>query len=289
MSSGTNILARASVPAFLCPPGTKVHILNLGTMRVDAGWLLRGANSSSASNSNPENQGRDLIIAAALIEHPHMGLILFETGCAEDVEIEWGAPLTDLFPRTVYTEAMKLPNVIKATGNDIKDVKAIIMGHLHLDHAGGLEHFFGTNVPIYVHEEEFKHAAWSVATNADSGVYLASYLSLTALNWQTFSASPFHLCQGLTLHHSPGHTPGLCLLQINLARDGTFLFTTDQYHVRENYEDAKPQGWLARDHNAWVHSHQMVRNLVELFGARLVFGHDMETVRALTAEKGILE
>lgn len=206
---------------------------------------------------------------------------------------------------------MKLPNAIKATGNDIKDVKAIIMGHLHLDHAGGLEHFFGTNVPsksrdppckystflsltslpppVYVHEEEFKHATWSVATNADSGVYLASYLSLAALNWQTFSASPFHLCQGLTLHHSPGHTPGLCLLQINLARDGTFLFTTDQYHVRENYEDAKPQGWLARDHNAWVRSHQMVRNLVELFGARLVFGHDMETVRALTAEKGVLE
>lgn len=40
MSSGTNILARASVPAFLCPPGTKVHILNLGTMRVDAGWYV---------------------------------------------------------------------------------------------------------------------------------------------------------------------------------------------------------------------------------------------------------
>jgi glyoxylase-like metal-dependent hydrolase (beta-lactamase superfamily II) len=25
---------------------------------------------------------------------------------------------------------------------------------LHLDHAGGLEHFMGTDVPIYVHEED---------------------------------------------------------------------------------------------------------------------------------------
>jgi hypothetical protein len=49
--------------------------------------LLRGANSSSSSNKNPENEARDLIIMAVLIEHPHMGLILFETGCAEDVEI----------------------------------------------------------------------------------------------------------------------------------------------------------------------------------------------------------
>lgn len=43
MSNGTSILARASVPALLCPPGTKVHILNLGTMRVDAGWYVQPA------------------------------------------------------------------------------------------------------------------------------------------------------------------------------------------------------------------------------------------------------
>ena len=49
--------------------------------------LLQGANSSRASDSDPENKSRDLIIMAVLIEHPHMGLILFETGCAEDVEI----------------------------------------------------------------------------------------------------------------------------------------------------------------------------------------------------------
>jgi hypothetical protein len=38
MTSNSNLLATAGVPAFLCPQGTKVHLLNLGTMRVDAGW-----------------------------------------------------------------------------------------------------------------------------------------------------------------------------------------------------------------------------------------------------------
>ena len=142
---------------------------------------------------------------------------------------------------------------------------------------------------VYVHEQEFKHAAWSVATKTDSGVYLASYLSLTALNWQTFSSSPFELCQGITLRHSPGHTPGLCLMQINLPRDGTFVFTTDQYHIRENYEDAAPQGWLMRDQSAWLHSHEMVQTLVRVFGAKLVFGHDLEVVQKLLAEKKVLE
>jgi glyoxylase-like metal-dependent hydrolase (beta-lactamase superfamily II) len=46
-----------------------------------------------------------------------------------------------------YDEEHKLPNAIKAAGYDIKDVKGVVFGHLHLDHAGGLEHFVGTDVP----------------------------------------------------------------------------------------------------------------------------------------------
>jgi len=49
--------------------------------------LLRGSNSGTMSNKNPENKRRDLIVLAALIEHPDVGLILFETGCAEDIDV----------------------------------------------------------------------------------------------------------------------------------------------------------------------------------------------------------
>lgn len=39
------------------------------------------------SDKNPRNRRRDLIVLAALIEYPGFGLILYETGCAEDLEI----------------------------------------------------------------------------------------------------------------------------------------------------------------------------------------------------------
>lgn len=52
----------------------------------------------------------------------------------------------------------------------MKDIKAVVLGHLHTDHAGGLEYFFGTNVPIYVHEKELKNAFYSVATGSDYGI-----------------------------------------------------------------------------------------------------------------------
>jgi glyoxylase-like metal-dependent hydrolase (beta-lactamase superfamily II) len=215
--------------------------------------------------------------------------------------------MTDVFPRTEYKEEHKLPNAIRKAGYDIKDVKGVIFGHLHIDHAGGLEHFMGTDVPseslysyscprsihltktVYVHELEFKHACWAVATGADRGVYLADYLSLSNLNWQTFHEDHLDLFQGITLHHAPGHTPGLCIMQVNLEKDGTIICTTDQYHVKENHLDKVPQGWLAREHNDWVRSSTMVDRLQRLFNARLLYGHDKEVAQALIDEKMYFE
>ncbi|KAF3021721.1 hypothetical protein E8E15_005055 [Penicillium rubens] len=261
-----------------------MHILNLGTLQEDESWILRGCNASSLSNLNPVNRRRDLVILSALIEYPGVGLILYETGCAEDVD-HWPAQITEASPRVEYSDNHKLPNAIKATGNDIKDVKAVIIGHLHFDHAGGLEHFVNTEIPIYVHEEEFKHACWAVATGADFGVYLGQYMLLEELKWNTFTESQLDLFQGITFHHSPGHTPGLCIMQVNLANDGPFIWTSDQFHVAENYELGHPHGGLARDHSAWYRSLSMIRRLQRLYNATLIFGHDTEVAFKLINAK----
>jgi hypothetical protein len=50
-------------------------------------------------------------------------------------------------------------------------------------------------------------------------------------------------------------------MQVNLNDSGTWIFTTDQYHVKENFDADMPQGWLARDHDDWVRSHQMIKAL----------------------------
>lgn len=35
------LLATAAIPSFKCPPGTKMHILNLGTLQADESWYVR--------------------------------------------------------------------------------------------------------------------------------------------------------------------------------------------------------------------------------------------------------
>lgn len=49
--------------------------------------ILRGGNTSTLSNPNPVNKRRDMILLSALIEYPGVGLILYETGCAEELDV----------------------------------------------------------------------------------------------------------------------------------------------------------------------------------------------------------
>jgi len=258
------------------PEGTKLWLLHCGNLEADEGFLKRAGTVSTISNPKPEAKRRKLVIISILIEHPTEGLILYETGGGKDYPEVWGPPLNDVFARVDYEPEHELEAQIKKTGHDIKDIRAVIMGHLHLDHAGGLEHFVGTQVPIYVHEAELKHAFYSVATKTDFGVYLPHYLNFD-LNWQAFTGDFLELAQGINLRHAPGHTPGLVIMQINLANSGTWICTTDMYHVHENWEDSVPQGWLARDHNDWVRSHQMIKMLQKRTNAKMVLGHCAET------------
>jgi hypothetical protein len=127
------------------------------------------------------------------------------------------------------------------------------------------------------------------------GAYLPTYLQFD-INFQTFVGDMLEIAPGLTLRLTPGHTPGLCTLQVyisntifaldiqsddrlqvNLPKSGTWIFTSDQYIVKENYGQAAPQGWLARDFNDWVHSHQLIRSLQKSTNGKLVFGHCLET------------
>jgi glyoxylase-like metal-dependent hydrolase (beta-lactamase superfamily II) len=259
------------------------QLLHLGDLEADDGWFMRAANTSTLSNPSPTNKRRRLIMLSVLIEHPTEGLILFETGGGEDYPKLAGAAIQDVFSRVDHDKSKNLDEQIALTGHKIEDVKMVVMGHLHLDHSGGLEHFKGKNVPVYVHELELKHAFYSVATKTDVGVYMPHYLTFD-INWVPVYGSYCEIAPGINLRHSPGHTPGLMIMQVNLKESGTWIFTSDQYHVKENFEEDVPQGWLARDHAAWVESHQMIKGLKRRTNGKVVLGHCWETVRNLGLE-----
>ncbi|KAK8196116.1 hypothetical protein M8818_007269 [Zalaria obscura] len=165
----------------VCPPGTKMWLLELGWLEADEGFVIRGGNTSLLSTAGQSfvNKRRALPMYACLIEHPHEGLILWETGSGKDYPEVWGPQVADVFSRIRYDPKHELRAAVEATGHKLEEIKKIIIGHLHLDHAGGLDMFLDRkDVEIWVHDKELRSAFWSVATGADVGVYLEHYLKL---------------------------------------------------------------------------------------------------------------
>ncbi|MET0887025.1 MAG: N-acyl homoserine lactonase family protein [Mycetocola sp.] len=263
----------------------KISLLDLGRIDTDDGFFMRGCNAAIEADPHPHYERRRVAVIATVVEVPKLGPVLFETGCAQNAKEDWPAPAWQAFPINVYEEKHYLDVALGAAGYDIKDIRAVVMGHLHLDHAGGLEHFRGTNIPIYAHEHEIKEHYYAVATREDIGAYVPGDLNWQ-LNWQPIHRDETQIFDGVILRHMPGHTPGLLTMQVETKNSGHFMLTSDLYHVRELFEQDLPQGWLGRDAHSWFRSHRWMKQLQQQYDATMVYGHDATVLEKLVAETG---
>jgi glyoxylase-like metal-dependent hydrolase (beta-lactamase superfamily II) len=263
--------------------GTRMSLLDLGRIDTDDGFFIRGCNAAVQSAPVPRYERRRVAVIVAVIEHPQAGPILFETGCAQNAKEEWPASAWDAFPVNVYEEKHHLDKALEAAGYGVDDIRAVVMGHLHLDHAGGLEHFRGKDIPIYAHELEIKEHYYAVATKEDIGAYVPGDLNWQ-LNWQPIHRDEVELFDGITVRHMPGHTPGLMTMQVETRNSGHFLLTSDLYHVRDLFEQDLPQGWLSRDSHSWHQSHRWIKQLQRRYSATMVYGHDASVLEELQAQ-----
>ncbi|KAJ5184835.1 hypothetical protein N7491_007296 [Penicillium cf. griseofulvum] len=236
------------------PPGFKLwlQLLDLGVLDIDASYVLSGANVPLHGATPQNHECRPCLMIEGLLYHLDKGLILLDMGSREDIIQSWDKEFLECAPP------------IKATGaGEIGDVKAVVMSHLNLDHAGGLKHFFGTGKPtftiskneeIWCHEYELKNAFWASATGIDAGLFLPYYLRTDLLNWKTISENKVELWKGFTVHNCPGHTEGCLVTELTFPISDTVVMTGDLFHVKENYEDGRPQRFLMRDYSQWFQS-----------------------------------
>ncbi|WP_299979803.1 N-acyl homoserine lactonase family protein [Desulfobacula sp.] len=253
----------------------KLRLLDYGTLTADEGWVIEAAGVATKSNPEPKSKRRAYQMIGALIEHPKKGLILYEAGPASNHSELWPDPVKEVFDITRYEEENRLDTQLKKAGYSVNDVSAIIIGHMHLDHAGGLELFRGLDVPVYVHEDELKYAFYAIATKQDFGAYIPHYID-SAFNWQAVHGDEFELFEGITLYKTPGHTPGLLAMKAKLNDLETFLFTSDTIFFKENWVDQRAPGWLIRDMPGWFRSLAKLKNIADRENAKVIFGHDPE-------------
>jgi len=256
----------------------EVTFLDRGRVQADRNFVVDGTSVATASNRDPDHTYETYVVWNLVIETPEQ-TILWDTGSHPEAgDGYWPQPLYEAFAH-VDAADHPLEGDLAAAGHALDDIDAVVMSHLHLDHAGGLYNFAGTAVPIYVHREELPYAYYSANTDEGSIAYLASDFDHD-LNWRIVHGDSYHLTDGVELLQLPGHTPGLLGALIERP-GGPLLVVGDEAYVQANYEGQSMAASLLSSNAAWRESLARCRTIQRETGAEVLLGHDREVFESV--------
>jgi N-acyl homoserine lactone hydrolase len=201
---GTSQPKRTATPAELPLPGGEdgasviLHPLLCAEMKGPIGWFHRAKGPTATLKALgigvPAEQNISVPIVAFLVEHPKAGLLLIDTGFHGSIADGSGpernrnlGPIGRVMAREVHMRPEQtVAAQLRARGIDPADIAAIVMTHLHFDHASGLADFPGATV--LVSEPEWQSACGrGGALRGYSTAQLDPRLSYRTLDFDTAS------------------------------------------------------------------------------------------------------
>ncbi|MCE5307608.1 MAG: N-acyl homoserine lactonase family protein, partial [Acidobacteriales bacterium] len=181
----------------------KVYAFNGGVLKTQTQYLLKDTRVGTPM---------DIPIPFLLIRHGK-DWVAFDTGCnskaARDPIAYWGKAVAKAYMPVIGRDQL-FQEAIKTLGLSPSDFKAVLCSHGHLDHAGAIDNFLGTQVPIYFQRSEIVEIRKIVdAQRAGTAYILGDFKHLNKLNIQQ-GEGPFDIFgdKSVIAFPTPGHTPG---------------------------------------------------------------------------------
>ena len=260
------------------PQGMKLYVFSSGFLNIDKSALQAGAAPGKI----------DIPVGFFLIHHPK-GNVLFDCGNNDKVITDptyWG-PLAAMLENPANHS--RSPDVaidaqLEKAGYKTSDVNYVVLGHMHLDHAGNVAKF--PTATIVYQRDEIVNALWPKPGFA--GPYITG--DIEPLRSAVGSSMPARQKVieldgdldlfgdgSIVIHRNPGHTPGSQMAVVHLPKTGAIVLTSDTVYLPENLEkDLLPSIGLAYDPAGILRGYQWIKNIRDTEGAQVFMAHDAE-------------
>jgi N-acyl homoserine lactone hydrolase len=259
------------------PEGMKLYVFSSGWLTIDKSSLQTGATGKIT-----------VPVAFFLIKHPK-GNVIFDTGNNDKVITDptyWG-PLAQMLGPDSKSPDIAIDTQLAKAGVKPSDINYVILGHMHLDHAGNVGKFPGATI-VY-QRDEIVNAFWPkpgygccyitadfAMLRNDVGQNQTNRQKVIELNGDLdlFGDGSIYI------HRAVSHTPGSQMLVVRLPKTGPVVLTSDVCYLMDNLQkDMLPTVSLAYDPAGMLDAYSYIKHLMSAEGADVIFAHDEETFK----------
>jgi len=223
---------------FQRPKGMRLYIIHTGNVHMNGNIHF---NKKSPLFPTKPIDTRFNPVYCYLIEHPKHGFCLIDTGIHSDFvtnKIGNFGPLVGKIIQVKTQKGMDVLSQIASIGLGVKDIRHIVMTHLHPDHSSGLPLLKDSGCMIYTDYKELKTASSPLGM-------MNGYLKK---HWQGFQIEFFKYNltipsfdkvadlfgdESIFVISTYGHTEGNVSILLNME-GGPVLLTGDAAHRRDN-------------------------------------------------------
>jgi len=259
------------------PEGMRLYVFSSGWLTIDKSALQSGATEKIT-----------VPVAFFLIKHPK-GNVLFETGNNDRVITDptyWG-PLAQMLSPASRSPDIAIDTQLDKIGVKPSDINYVILGHMHLDHAGNVGKF--PSATIVYQRDEIVNAFWPKPGFA--GPYITGDFAMlrndvgqNAPNRQKVIELDGDLDLfgdgSIYIHRQVSHTPGSQMALVRLPKTGPVVLTSDVCWLMENLQkDILPSVGLAYNPAGILDGYAWIKRLMTTEGADVIFAHDAETFK----------
>ncbi len=171
-----------------------------------------------------------------------------------------------LVPRLAAVDDLR--NRLGELGYAEADIDIVVLTHNHFDHAGNVADF--PDAEIIIHRADYE-IGLDHARNGRPGGIPETSLDGRPLNYRIIDGDE-QIVPGLTLLHTPGHSPGHLSVAIELPETGLVILAIDAIYSRFNRERGNYK--IGADPAASTRSAARLIALAESRDALLIYGHD---------------